>query len=137
MPSADREESEVSSGEVSIQGNVESQTNPEEGEGVNRINGGVPPDKMSANNSEGTGIEEVPCICAEDGSECRSDKIDDASSSSGSDKDNQEVISPQEIGNRKWVVPWYWQFLVLAHRNFRQTHKSLLLSWLLWFQVSN
>lgn len=138
VPSADREESEVSCGEVSIQENVERHTKlKEDEEGIQIINGGSDPTiQMSGNCSEDASIEELASICVEDRSDRKSEKKDDASSSSGSDH-NQGVISPQEIGKRKWVVPWYWQFLVLAHRNFKQTYKTLLLSWLLWVQVSN
>ena len=97
---------------------------------VQEMNGGIPSNKMSCD-SENAAIEELPSICDEDSSERRSEKGDDASSSSSSSDDKQEAR------NRKWMVPWHWQFLILAHRNFKQTRKSLLLSWLLWTQVSN
>lgn len=129
VSSADREESEVSSGEASVQEKSESQMEIRKDEDkVQEMNGGIPSNKMSCDSN--ADIEELPSICDEDSSERRSEKGDDASSSSSSD-------DKQEARNRKWMVPWHWQFLVLAHRNFKQTRKSLLLSWMLWVQVSS
>lgn len=131
VSSAEREEAELSTGEAPTQEKTESPTQmKEEEERIQAMNGTISLHKTSNNYSENAEIEELPSICDEDSSVCRSEKLDNSSSSSGSD-------DKQEVNNRKWMAPWYWQFLVLAHRNFKQTRRTLLLSWMLWIQVSS
>lgn len=143
IPSADREELELSSGEAPTQEKVgnhrKSEAEQKEVEVMNSdlssrgglpSNGTISSNKMSSKHSDNADIEELPSICDEDSSEHRSGKGDDSSSSSSSE-------DKHEVNDKKWMAPWHWQFLVLAHRNFKQMRSSLLLSWMLWVQVSH
>lgn len=137
MPSADREESELSSGEAPTQEKVGNHKKSEEEQKEIEVmnsghssNGAISSNKMSSKYSDNADIEELPSICDEDSSERRSGKGDDSSFSSSSE-------DKQEVNDKKWMAPWHWQFLVLAHRNFKQMRSSLLLSWMLWIQVSH
>ena len=76
--------------------------------------------------------------------------LPDPTVSPPTDKEEEEERATSSFGRkeRKWPVPWYWQFMVLTVRTFRQSRHILLSKYniiqalclsvlvsLVWFQV--
>lgn len=68
-------------------------------------------------------VKDPPCItnCLDSTGSIQSG--DDSSSSSS---DSSDSLQDAKSRNRKWPTRWYWQFLVLTVRTFRQSRHVLL-----------
>ena len=75
---------------------------------------------------------------------------EEVESEAGSEAGPGSGAEPERIKDRKWPTSWYWQFLVLTHRTFRQSRHVMLsklsffqmfgvafISSLVWFQIED